>query len=150
MMTRFAAEELICMPESIRENSFTERHNNSIPQNNITNPTHDRDIRNMHHNGKHRHNITNVSRLHIGPQSYHTITVHAMSQGQSFGLQHGYKSTTADWHTSKDSHITLPTTPYTLGSSSESASKIASPSSSLTGSSSSSSTSSSRCFCKLI
>ena len=36
MMTRFAAEELIFMPESIRENSFTERHNNSIPQNNIT------------------------------------------------------------------------------------------------------------------
>jgi len=52
MMTRFAAEELIFMPESIRENNFTERHNNSIPQNNITNPTHDRDIRNMHHNGK--------------------------------------------------------------------------------------------------
>jgi len=37
-MTGFAAEELIIMLESIRENNFIEkRHNNSIPQNNITN-----------------------------------------------------------------------------------------------------------------
>jgi hypothetical protein len=64
MMTRFAVEELIFMPESIRENSFTERHNNSIPQNNITNPTHDIDIRNTHHNGKHRHNITIIKTAH--------------------------------------------------------------------------------------
>jgi len=26
-------------------------HNNSIPENNITNPTNDTDIRNMHNNG---------------------------------------------------------------------------------------------------
>jgi len=64
MMTRIAVEELIFMPESIRENHFTKkRHNNSIPQNDITNPTHDADIRNMHNNEKHRHNQSNMIKL---------------------------------------------------------------------------------------
>ena len=34
-----------------------------------------------------------------------------MSQGQSFGLQHGYKSTTADWHTTKDPGRNYPLLP---------------------------------------
>jgi len=51
MMTRFAVEELIIMPESIRENNFTEK--GTIIQFQKTTspiPTHDTDIRNMHNN----------------------------------------------------------------------------------------------------
>jgi len=49
MMTRFVIEELIIMPESIRENNFTEKgtiiqfHKTTSPI-----PAHDIDIRNMH------------------------------------------------------------------------------------------------------
>ena len=54
-MIRFAAEELITMPESIRENNFTEKCT-ILPFRKTTSPipTHDTDIRKMHGNGKHR------------------------------------------------------------------------------------------------
>jgi len=61
MMTRFAAEELIIMPESIRGNNFTEKgtiiqfHKTTSPI-----PTHDTDILKMHNNRKYHYSRSNM------------------------------------------------------------------------------------------
>jgi len=63
MMTRFVAEELIIMPEHIRENSFTEK-GTIIQFHKTTSPitTHDTHIRKMHDNGKYRHTRSNMNK----------------------------------------------------------------------------------------
>jgi len=80
MMTRFAVEELIIMPESIREHNFTEKgtiiefHKTTSPI-----PTHDTDIRNMHNNGKYHRNRSNMITLNnIGSMKllHHHIADH--------------------------------------------------------------------------
>jgi len=64
-MTRFAAEELIIMPESIRENNFTEK-GTIIQFHKITSPipTPDTDIHKMHDNGKYRNIRSNMNKTY--------------------------------------------------------------------------------------
>jgi len=62
MITRFAVEEVIIMPKSIRENNFIEKgtiiqfHKTTSPI-----PTHDKDIYKMHNNGKYHHSQLNMN-----------------------------------------------------------------------------------------
>jgi len=80
MMTRFIAKELIIMPESIRENDFTEK-GTIIQFHKTTSPTqtHDTDIRKMHNNRKYRHSRSNMIKLiNIGSKKllHHHSTGH--------------------------------------------------------------------------
>ena len=106
MMTRFAAEELIIMPQSIRENNFTEKgtiiqfHKTTSPI-----PAHDTDIRKMHDNGKYGHSRSNMIRSNnIGSMKL----LHHHSTGTSlrsrFRIITRLQKHDCQGHTTKDPH----------------------------------------------